>query len=114
MKHYKFSRRIFCCFASGQDGHQGALTCLACNKDGTLVLTGSVDGCAKLINTATGKVGFTESAAGWVDNMHSPSASFCLLKVIGSFSVNGDKEEQDSNSVESVGFCKTCVWKCGF
>uniref|UniRef100_A0A665W7P1 Angio-associated migratory cell protein n=1 Tax=Echeneis naucrates TaxID=173247 RepID=A0A665W7P1_ECHNA len=39
----------------GQDGHQGALTCLACNKDGSLVLTGSVDGCAKLINTATGK-----------------------------------------------------------
>uniref|UniRef100_A0AAQ5YTT6 Angio-associated migratory cell protein n=1 Tax=Amphiprion ocellaris TaxID=80972 RepID=A0AAQ5YTT6_AMPOC len=27
----------------GQDGHQGALTCLACNKDGSLVLTGSVD-----------------------------------------------------------------------
>uniref|UniRef100_A0A671WWP8 Angio-associated migratory cell protein n=1 Tax=Sparus aurata TaxID=8175 RepID=A0A671WWP8_SPAAU len=41
----------------GQDGHQGALTTLACNKDGSLVLTGSVDGCAKLINTATGKVG---------------------------------------------------------
>uniref|UniRef100_A0A8C4FDR9 Angio-associated migratory cell protein n=1 Tax=Dicentrarchus labrax TaxID=13489 RepID=A0A8C4FDR9_DICLA len=41
----------------GQDGHQGALTCLSCNKDGSLVLTGSVDGCAKLINTATGKVG---------------------------------------------------------
>ncbi|XP_061523487.1 angio-associated migratory cell protein isoform X2 [Phycodurus eques] len=39
----------------GQDGHQGALTCLACNQDGSLVLTGSVDGCAKLINTATGK-----------------------------------------------------------
>lgn len=42
---------------SGQDGHQGALTCMACNKDGSLVLTGSVDGCAKLINAATGKVG---------------------------------------------------------
>uniref|UniRef100_A0AAQ6A213 Angio-associated migratory cell protein n=1 Tax=Amphiprion ocellaris TaxID=80972 RepID=A0AAQ6A213_AMPOC len=40
----------------GQDGHQGALTCLACNKDGSLVLTGSVDGSAKLINTTTGKV----------------------------------------------------------
>ncbi|XP_070969077.1 angio-associated migratory cell protein-like isoform X2 [Oncorhynchus clarkii lewisi] len=39
----------------GHDGHQGALTCLACNKDGSLVLTGSVDGRAKLINTATGK-----------------------------------------------------------
>uniref|UniRef100_A0A3P9AKP5 Angio-associated migratory cell protein n=1 Tax=Esox lucius TaxID=8010 RepID=A0A3P9AKP5_ESOLU len=40
----------------GHDGHQGALTCLACNKDGSLVLTGSVDGCSKLIHTATGKV----------------------------------------------------------
>lgn len=27
-----------------------------CNKEGTLVLTGSVDGQAKLINTSTGKV----------------------------------------------------------
>ncbi|XP_061523398.1 angio-associated migratory cell protein isoform X1 [Phycodurus eques] len=71
----------------GQDGHQGALTCLACNQDGSLVLTGSVDGCAKLINTATGKV-------------------------VGVFSSDGGKakasEEQDgSNSVESVGFCNT-------
>ncbi|CAG5933274.1 angio-associated migratory cell protein [Menidia menidia] len=69
----------------GQDGHQGALTCLACNKDGSLVLTGSVDGCAKLINTVTGKV-------------------------VGTFSVEGGKakgqrDEEESNSVESVGFC---------
>lgn len=41
---------------SGHDGHRGPLTSLACNKDGTLVLTGSVDGQAKLINTSTGKV----------------------------------------------------------
>lgn len=45
----------------GQDGHQGALTCLASNKDGSLVLTGSVDGYARLINTATGKVGARET-----------------------------------------------------
>ncbi|XP_043965690.1 angio-associated migratory cell protein [Gambusia affinis] len=69
----------------GQDGHQGALTCLACNKDGSLMLTGSVDGCAKLVNTATGKV-------------------------VGVFSVEGgkakgSKDEEESNSVESVGFC---------
>ncbi|KAF7663092.1 hypothetical protein LDENG_00218480 [Lucifuga dentata] len=69
----------------GQDGHQGALTCLACNKDGSLVLTGSVDGSAKLINSATGKV-------------------------VGVFSVEGgkakgSKEDDESNSVESVGFC---------
>uniref|UniRef100_A0A3Q3WG07 Angio-associated migratory cell protein n=1 Tax=Mola mola TaxID=94237 RepID=A0A3Q3WG07_MOLML len=66
----------------GQDGHQGALTCLSCNKDGSLVLTGSVDGCAKLINTATGKV-------------------------IGSFSVDAGKDDEEPNSVESVGFCNT-------
>lgn len=69
----------------GQDGHQGALTCLACNKDGSLVLTGSVDGGSKLINTTTGKV-------------------------LGAFSVEGvakgSKDEgEETNSVESVGFC---------
>lgn len=69
----------------GPDGHRGALTCLACNKDGSLVLTGSVDGSAKLINTSTGKV-------------------------VGTFSMEGDKDkmssdEAASNSVESVGFC---------
>ncbi|AWO96022.1 putative angio-associated migratory cell protein isoform 2 [Scophthalmus maximus] len=66
----------------GQDGHQGSLTCLACNKDGSLVLTGSVDGIAKLINTATGKV-------------------------VGSFSVEGKAKgsKDEENSVESVGFC---------
>ncbi|KAF4080002.1 hypothetical protein AMELA_G00165390 [Ameiurus melas] len=68
----------------GYDGHQGPLTSMECNKDGTLVLTGSTDGSAKLINTSTGKV-------------------------LGSFSVenSGEKnmEEQDSISVESVGFC---------
>ncbi|XP_061571499.1 angio-associated migratory cell protein [Cololabis saira] len=69
----------------GADGHQGALTCLVCNKDGSLVLTGSVDGCAKLINTSTGKM-------------------------VGVFSVEGGKakgsdHEKESNSVESVGFC---------
>ncbi|CAL1583300.1 unnamed protein product [Knipowitschia caucasica] len=69
----------------GQDGHQGALTCLACNSDGSLVLTGSVDGAAKLINTTTGKV-------------------------LSVFSVNapgkGSKVgEEETNSVESVGFC---------
>lgn len=68
----------------GQDGHQGALTCLACNKDGSLVLTGSVDGGAKLINTTTGKV-------------------------LGAFTVEGiakgSKDGEETNSVESVGFC---------
>uniref|UniRef100_A0A8C5EIR5 Angio-associated migratory cell protein n=1 Tax=Gouania willdenowi TaxID=441366 RepID=A0A8C5EIR5_GOUWI len=68
----------------GQDGHQGALTCLACNKDGSLVLTGSVDGNAKLINTSTGKVGL-----------------FSVDKGKG----RGSKDEDDNNSVESVGFC---------
>ncbi|XP_022531067.2 angio-associated migratory cell protein [Astyanax mexicanus] len=69
----------------GHDGHQGPLTSMECSKDGNLVLTGSVDGEAKLINTATGKV-------------------------LGSFSVENSEakntaDQQDSNSVESVGFC---------
>ncbi|GAA6071693.1 angio-associated migratory cell protein isoform X1 [Tachysurus ichikawai] len=57
---------------------------MECNKDGSLVLTGSTDGQAKLINTSTGKV-------------------------LGSFSVGNSEEKtmelQDSVSVESVGFC---------
>ncbi|KAL1272179.1 hypothetical protein QQF64_028041 [Cirrhinus molitorella] len=69
----------------GHDGHQGALTSVACNKEGTLVLTGSVDGQAKLINTSTGKVlcSFSSESSEVKDSM----------------------QEQDSNSVESVGFC---------
>ncbi|KAG7271251.1 hypothetical protein CRUP_003482 [Coryphaenoides rupestris] len=55
----------------GRDSHQGAVTCLASNKDGSLVVTGSVDGSAKLINTVTGKAGIVahrsgeESSAWW-------------------------------------------------
>lgn len=41
---------------SGNEGHQGPLTCVASQKDGSLILTGSVDCHAKLINAATGKV----------------------------------------------------------
>ncbi|XP_019959489.1 angio-associated migratory cell protein [Paralichthys olivaceus] len=67
----------------GQDGHRGTLTCLACNKDSSLVLTGSVDGYAKLINTATGKVVGVFSAEGG--------------------NAKGSKDEE--TSVESVGFC---------
>lgn len=43
--------------ASGQDGHQDPLTCVASNQDGSLIMTGSVDCQAKLVNSATGKVG---------------------------------------------------------
>ncbi|XP_077176767.1 angio-associated migratory cell protein [Paroedura picta] len=72
----------------GQDGHQGPLTCLASNKDGSLVLTGSVDCHAKLVNSATGKVVFVFRAESIVPK---PSA--------------GEAEEAESNSVESLGFC---------
>ncbi|XDV35108.1 hypothetical protein PO909_005135, partial [Leuciscus waleckii] len=73
------------CVIKGPDGHQGPLTALACNKEGTLVLTGSVDGQAKLINTSTGKVlcSFSSENTEAKDSM----------------------QEQESNSVESVGFC---------
>lgn len=54
-KSWVLQKRLWLVF-SGHDGHQGALTSIACNKEGTLALTGSVDGQAKLINTSTGKV----------------------------------------------------------
>ncbi|XP_016329042.1 angio-associated migratory cell protein [Sinocyclocheilus anshuiensis] len=69
----------------GHDGHQGALTSIACNKEGTLALTGSVDGQAKLFNTSTGKV-------------------LCSLSNENS-EAKDSMQEQDSSSVESVGFC---------
>ncbi|XP_012674359.1 angio-associated migratory cell protein [Clupea harengus] len=71
----------------GIDGHQGALTCLDTNKDGSLVLTGSVDGQAKLINTITGKV-------------------LCAFSIESVKAKDSMMDEEQSNSVESVGFCK--------
>ncbi|XP_063144933.1 angio-associated migratory cell protein [Candoia aspera] len=70
----------------GNDGHQGPLTCVASQKDGSLILTGSVDCHAKLINAATGKVVSVFKAES------KPSA--------------GEAEEAESNSVESLGFCR--------
>lgn len=46
----------FLLISTGQDGHQDPLTCVASNQDGSLILTGSVDCHAKLVNSATGKV----------------------------------------------------------
>lgn len=43
----------------GTEGHQGPLTCVATNQDGSLVLTGSVDCQAKLVSATTGKVSGT-------------------------------------------------------
>ncbi|MGH0118360.1 UNVERIFIED_CONTAM: hypothetical protein FKN15_047765 [Acipenser sinensis] len=70
----------------GPDGHQGPVTCMACSKDGGLILTGSVDCRAKLISTATGKVVGVFSTEG------------CKPKVLM-------EEESETNSIESVGFC---------
>lgn len=108
----------------GQDGHQGALTTLACNKDGSLVLTGSVDGCAKLIKPRARWVsewGKKRWRRGFVCRINSSvklliSVFMCCLclKVVGSFSVDGgkakaSKDDEETNSVESVGFCNTWV-----
>uniref|UniRef100_A0AAY4BEC3 Angio-associated migratory cell protein n=1 Tax=Denticeps clupeoides TaxID=299321 RepID=A0AAY4BEC3_9TELE len=71
----------------GSDGHQGPLTCVESNKDGSLVLTGSVDGQAKLIYTPTGKV-------------------LCVFSTGSSNAKGSVGDDNDSNSVESVGFCK--------
>ncbi|NWT11645.1 AAMP protein, partial [Vireo altiloquus] len=72
----------------GQDGHQDPLTCVASNQDGSLIMTGSVDCHAKLVNSATGKV-------------------VCVFKMesVTSKAPIGEGEEAESNSVESLGFC---------
>ncbi|KAM6307669.1 angio-associated migratory cell protein [Aegotheles albertisi] len=72
----------------GQDGHQDPLTCVASNQDGSLIMTGSVDCHAKLVNSATGKV-------------------VCVFKMESTApkAPAGEGEEPESNSVESLGFC---------
>lgn len=47
------------CSILGTEGHQGPLTCVATNQDGSLILTGSVDCQAKLVSATTGKVSGT-------------------------------------------------------
>lgn len=53
---------VVCSFL-GTEGHQGPLTCVATNQDGSLILTGSVDCQAKLVSATTGKVSVTQSQA---------------------------------------------------
>lgn len=75
----------------GQDSHQGPLTCITANASGSLVLTGSVDCTAKLINPLTGKVVGVLSVPKTI-NDHVEKEQM-------------DETEANSNSVESVGFC---------
>lgn len=74
----------------GHDGHLGSLTCVAVNKDGSLVLTGSVDSSTKLLNTNTGKV---------VDMFLIEG------KPPRKPDLDEEKEEKEFISVESVAFC---------
>ncbi|XP_028909392.1 angio-associated migratory cell protein [Ornithorhynchus anatinus] len=73
----------------GAEGHQGPLTCVAANQDGSLVLTGSVDCQAKLVSAATGKV-----VGAFRPEPAAPAPG-----------LGDEEEESESNSVESLGFC---------
>lgn len=68
---------LFLCFILGTEGHQGPLTCVATNQDGSLILTGSVDCQAKLVSATTGKVSGTWSLA--LGPPLSASPPLCLL-----------------------------------
>ncbi|CAN2389106.1 smooth muscle cell migration [Pristimantis euphronides] len=72
----------------GADAHTGPLTCVSCNGDGSLILTGSVDCDTKMVNTATGKV-------------------VGVFRTESNVSKASKREEgeAETNSVESVGFC---------
>uniref|UniRef100_A0A2K6ESS7 Angio-associated migratory cell protein n=1 Tax=Propithecus coquereli TaxID=379532 RepID=A0A2K6ESS7_PROCO len=72
----------------GTEGHQGPLTCVATNQDGSLILTGSVDCQAKLVSATTGKV-----------------VGVFRPETVASQPNLGEGEESESNSVESLGFC---------
>lgn len=53
--------------SSAQNGrfHREGITCLAVNKDDSLILTGGADNCAKLLNLSQGTVSFTFSVVTW-------------------------------------------------
>ncbi|KAF7487225.1 Hypothetical predicted protein [Marmota monax] len=70
------------------EGHQGPLTCVAANQDGSLILTGCVDCQAKLVSATTGKV-----------------VGVFRPETVASQPNLGEGEESESNSVESLGFC---------
>ncbi|KAJ8320409.1 hypothetical protein KUTeg_001996, partial [Tegillarca granosa] len=64
----------------GNDAHKSSIICLDCYNDNNIMITGSTDVTAKIINTNTGKV-------------------------LSTFDCK-DKNSQEENSVETVGFCK--------
>ncbi|XP_044159675.1 angio-associated migratory cell protein-like [Bufo gargarizans] len=69
----------------GTDSHRGPMSCVACNTDGSLILSGSFDCDTKMVNTATGKV--------------------VGLFRIESYASKNPKDEADFNSVECMAFC---------
>lgn len=101
----------------GQDGHQDPLTCVASNQDGSLIMTGSVDCHAKLVNSATGKVGL----CGWGQEPRvlgdqppkpCPGPSWCLRVVRAStvpeqpvLATNNQQEAPLANTTAS-----SCWW----
>uniref|UniRef100_A0A4W3HC69 Angio-associated, migratory cell protein n=1 Tax=Callorhinchus milii TaxID=7868 RepID=A0A4W3HC69_CALMI len=68
----------------GAEGHCGPLTCVACDRNGSLVLTGSVDCTVKLLNTTTGKVVgvlcMGSSTRGCEDGEELPAAGIVQLR----------------------------------
>lgn len=69
-------------------------------------------GCSKLINTATGKVGVAVTSAEKLSLSERLQEDTNCVQVVGVFSkeggkAKGAKDEGESNSVESVGFCNT-------
>lgn len=74
------------CFIPGTEGHQGPLTCVATNQDGSLILTGSVDCQAKLISATTGKVnrpGVRLAASAFPSLLPFLFQSCCLSSLLG-------------------------------
>lgn len=65
---------------TGNDAHKSSIICLDCYNDNNIIITGSTDVTAKIINTNSGKV-------------------------LSTFDCK-DKNSQEENSVETVGFCK--------
>ncbi|KAG8180802.1 hypothetical protein JTE90_008587 [Oedothorax gibbosus] len=66
---------------TGKDAHTGDVTCMACSADDNLLVTGSVDGTAKLIKTSNCRV------------LHTWNCS-----------VPEEEENEEGETVESVGF----------
>ncbi len=101
---------------AGHSGHSDSLTSLDCHPDNTLILSGSTDVTAKLINTQTGKVWIlwwlrlqTKLARRTLETgvMVLNITGMYFVQVLSTYNCSSARSDADDDSVEVVCFSKT-------